>query len=443
MKKISPSDIELVVTVALRKELPMDWLRSCRVSVHTLAAATSGALHRPGERRRGILFLVTGAGPDASQGAARWIRSALSPLFVLNVGTCGIINRRLRTGTWFRPSSVASEQGTGLELDTRLPVPMPKGVKDIPSLLSVKKEGTISADSHDIIDMECHSQAAVFRESDITFHCLKFGTDYADQNTNRDFNSTLEDFQESFRKLFHFLGEDPPLLTPPVPGGGTEGFITGSDAYQAPVTAVIPVYNREATIGRAVDSLLSQSLPPAEVVVVNDCSTDRTRTILASYGSDITVIDLPRNSGPSKARNEGIRHARTEWIAFLDSDDCWNRDKLKRQVDYLHHYPCYQIIQSGEIWIRNGKRVNPCRHHGKPHGWIWEPSLERCLVSPSAVLIRKSLLEEHGGFDESLPACEDYDLWLRISRTHPPYRPRQYPPGLKWPLVFGRLLQFG
>jgi GT2 family glycosyltransferase len=103
----------------------------------------------------------------------------------------------------------------------------------------------------------------------------------------------------------------------------------------------------------------------------------------------------------------------------MDSDDCWDKDKLKRQVAYLKKYPFYEIIQSEEIWIRKGVRVNPCKHHKKPIGWIWEPSLERCLVSPSGVLIKKSLLERYGMFDESLPACEDYDLWLKISRNHP------------------------
>ncbi|NIQ70440.1 MAG: glycosyltransferase family 2 protein, partial [Candidatus Aminicenantes bacterium] len=93
-------------------------------------------------------------------------------------------------------------------------------------------------------------------------------------------------------------------------------------------------------------------------------------------------------------------------IAFMDSDDRWEKDKLKNQVEYLGKYPFYQIMQSEEVWIRNGVRVNPCRHHRKPVGWIWEQSLERCLVSPSAVLVRKALLERYGTFDDDLPACE-------------------------------------
>ena len=169
----------------------------------------------------------------------------------------------------------------------------------------------------------------------------------------------------------------------------------------------------------SIESILSQSYPPEEIIVVNDASTDKTQDILKSFGDKLTCLFLPRNSGPSRARNEGIKHAKTEWIAFLDSDDLWEKDKLKKQIAYLNQYPFYQILQSEEEWIRNGKRVNPCKHHKKPEGWIWEPSLERCLVSPSGVLVKRSLLERYGLFDESLPVCEDYDLWLKISRHHP------------------------
>ncbi|MDH4028901.1 MAG: glycosyltransferase, partial [Nitrospirota bacterium] len=245
-------------------------------------------------------------------------------------------------------------------------------------------------------DMECFAQAKVFQETGITFHCLKFGTDFCDGNTIDDFNRNLELFRDAVKRLFAF--------STPHTGG---------------ITAMIPVHNREHTIQRALDSVLSQSVMPDEIIVVDDASTDRTGEILKGYGDVITLITLAANSGPSRARNEGVSHAKTEWIAFLDSDDCWERDKLKNQTAYLKQYPFYQIMQSDELWIRNGKRVNPCKHHRKPEGWIWEQSLERCLVSPSGVLIKRSLLQQYGGFDEGLPVCEDYDLWLKISRCHP------------------------
>jgi glycosyltransferase involved in cell wall biosynthesis len=121
----------------------------------------------------------------------------------------------------------------------------------------------------------------------------------------------------------------------------------------------------------------------------------------------------------SRARNVGLKHAMSEWIAFLDSDDAWYRDKLKNQIEYLKRYPFYEILQSHEIWIRDGVRVNGCKHHKKTEGWIWELSLHRCLISPSGVLVKKALVERYGLFPEDFPVCEDYDLWLKIVRYHP------------------------
>jgi glycosyltransferase involved in cell wall biosynthesis len=179
------------------------------------------------------------------------------------------------------------------------------------------------------------------------------------------------------------------------------------------------VFNREGTIKRAIDSALAQSFRPAEVVVVDDSSTDRTPEILSRYNKKTRVIRLPQNLGVSKARNVGASCTKGDWIAFLDSDDLWNTHKLLYQVEYLKRYPFYQIIQSEEIWFRKGRRVNPCKHHRKPLGWAWHSSLQRCLISPSGVLIKRALFERYGGFREDMPVCEDYDLWIRITRDHP------------------------
>jgi GT2 family glycosyltransferase len=125
------------------------------------------------------------------------------------------------------------------------------------------------------------------------------------------------------------------------------------------------------------------------------------------------------NRGVSAARNAGAQLARGTWLAFLDSDDLWLPDKLDVQLAFVCEHPETRICQTGEIWLRNGARVNPCKHHRKPDGDVFLASLQRCLVSPSAVMLRRDLFEAAGGFDEHLPACEDYDLWLRLARYNP------------------------
>jgi glycosyltransferase involved in cell wall biosynthesis len=184
------------------------------------------------------------------------------------------------------------------------------------------------------------------------------------------------------------------------------------------VSVIIPTYNRGHCLARAIDSVLAQSFSGYELIVVDDGSTDDTAELLQSFGDRLRSIHQ-ENRGVSAARNTGIRFARGEFIALLDSDDCWLPAKLERQVDFFKAHPQALACQTEEIWIRNGQRVNPKQRHRKFSGLIFEKCLPLCLVSPSAVMIRKSLFDQIGLFDESLPACEDYDLWLRITWQHP------------------------
>jgi len=186
------------------------------------------------------------------------------------------------------------------------------------------------------------------------------------------------------------------------------------------VSVIIPTYNRAWTLEAAVDSVLAQEYPNVEILVVDDGSTDETPALLDRYGDTIRVLTI-ENGGVSRARNHGIAASTGEFIAFLDSDDSWLPGKLTEQVGFFEKNPEALICQTEEIWIRNGKRVNPCKHHKKPSGDIFEASLHLCLVSPSAVMMRRSLFDTVGLFDESLPACEDYDLWLRIACRYPVY----------------------
>ena len=186
------------------------------------------------------------------------------------------------------------------------------------------------------------------------------------------------------------------------------------------VSVILPTYNRGWILTEAIDSVLAQDYKDYELIVVDDGSTDNTREILDAYGQDIIVL-RQANKGVSAARNRGIAEAGGQLVAFLDSDDLWLPRKLSWQVDFFKLNPDAVINQTEEIWIRNGVRVNPKDRHRKPSGMIFERSLELCLVSPSAVMIQKTLFDAVGVFDENLPACEDYDLWLRISCRYPVY----------------------
>jgi glycosyltransferase involved in cell wall biosynthesis len=138
---------------------------------------------------------------------------------------------------------------------------------------------------------------------------------------------------------------------------------------------------------------------------------------LSRYGASLRLRSQTRR-GVSAARNFGARVARGRFLAFLDSDDLWQPKKLQVQTGYMLRHPTVEICQTEEIWTRHGVRVNPRAVHRKPSGDIFLRSLELCLVSPSAVMVTRALFHEAGGFDEALPVCEDYDLWLRLGVDH-------------------------
>ncbi|MBN2032723.1 MAG: glycosyltransferase family 2 protein [Deltaproteobacteria bacterium] len=187
----------------------------------------------------------------------------------------------------------------------------------------------------------------------------------------------------------------------------------------AEVSVIIPTYNRAQKVARAIASVLYQSFTDYEMVVVDDGSKDDTAEILSLFHPHIVRLIHVENRGVSAARNTGILASRAPFIAFLDSDDYWLPEKLVVQTAFFKAHPESVVCQTQEHWIRNGRPVNPRRKHLKPNGDIFQPSLKLCLVSPSAAMIRRTLFNEVGLFDESMPVCEDYDLWLRISCLHP------------------------
>jgi len=182
------------------------------------------------------------------------------------------------------------------------------------------------------------------------------------------------------------------------------------------VSVIIPTFNRGYCVAESIRSVLAQG--ELELIVVNDGSKDTTVKELASFPT-IQVINLTENHGVSYARNKGLERARGSLICFLDSDDLWKEGKLKAQVQWMQLHPKCMAIYTDEIWIRNGVRVNQMKKHQKYSGDIFRQCLPLCIVSPSSVLLRKSVLDEVGGFDELMPVCEDYDLWLRIAARYP------------------------
>ncbi len=184
------------------------------------------------------------------------------------------------------------------------------------------------------------------------------------------------------------------------------------------ISVVIPSHNRRDTLMRALQSVFAQTSPVDEVILVDDGSTDLSAEMVERDFPTVQII-RQTNRGVSAARNRGITAARFEWIALLDSDDTWQTHKIAAVRECQHQNPEFVLFHSDEIWIRHGVRVNPMRKHQKSGGWIFEKCLPLCAISPSATVMRKSTLEQLGMFDESLPACEDYDLWLRLCHRYP------------------------
>lgn len=178
------------------------------------------------------------------------------------------------------------------------------------------------------------------------------------------------------------------------------------------ISVVIPTYNRKEFLKEAIESVLKEKNVEKEVIVVDDGSTDNTHNEIKNY--PIRYF-FQRNKGPAFSRNTGIKNSRGKYIAFLDSDDLWLEDKLFYQLEFFKKNPEYLLVHTNEIWIKNGKLLKQKEKHKKGGGDQFERSLELCVISPSSVMLKKELFDEVGLFDESFPACEDYEFWLRVT----------------------------
>ena len=180
-------------------------------------------------------------------------------------------------------------------------------------------------------------------------------------------------------------------------------------------SVIIPTFNRSKTLNRSISSVMKQSFKDFELIIVDDGSTDNTREICHKY--DLNYIKT-ENHGVSYARNTGAKSTRGKWLAFLDSDDEWLPNKLKKQKDFIRDNPEYSIVHGNERWINNGSLLNQKLKHKKSGGNLFNKSLELCLISPSAVAIHRDLFSHYRGFREDFPVCEDYDLWLKITSNN-------------------------
>ena len=191
------------------------------------------------------------------------------------------------------------------------------------------------------------------------------------------------------------------------------------------ISVIIPTHNRASFLSEAISSVLGQdyfrrrdAARAFELLVIDDGSDDGTRDVVAEFGERVTYHAQPHR-GVSAARNAGLELAKGEAIAFLDSDDLWLKQKIGVQMSFFKAFPDAKVSYTEEIWVRNGARLNPHKKHAKPSGWIFDKVLPLCLLSLSSCLFRRQVFDEAGGFDESLPVCEDYDLGIRIARRYP------------------------
>ncbi len=184
------------------------------------------------------------------------------------------------------------------------------------------------------------------------------------------------------------------------------------------LSVIIPTYNRAPFLEKSIGSVFNQTLGCDELIVIDDGSTDDTYDLiqtLKKHAHTPLRYEYQENRGAAAARNLGIDVAKGEILCFLDSDDCFQPDKLKVQFEEMQKKPQYSISHTREIWYRRGHLLQQKKKHSPPHGDIYERCLRMCVVGMSTVMVKKTLFLQYGNFDENLPCCEDYDFWLRVS----------------------------
>lgn len=186
------------------------------------------------------------------------------------------------------------------------------------------------------------------------------------------------------------------------------------------VSVVIPTYNRAGTLMRSIQSVTGQSYQEWELIIVDDGSTDRTEELVRPVMQEdmrIQYIRCPENKGQAAARNTGIKAARGAYIAFQDSDDCWMPDKLQKQILMMEEHPEYGLIYGQMVYNEGGvlSAPYPPTDAGRQ---VFSECLRQNLIGTPTMLVRKEVFDTVGIFDTSLPAMEDYELALRITKHY-------------------------
>ena len=187
------------------------------------------------------------------------------------------------------------------------------------------------------------------------------------------------------------------------------------------VSVVIPTFNYGRWVAEAVDSALQQTLPPLEVIVVDDGSTDETAAVLAAYGDRIRLI-RQTNQGPAMARNAGIAAARGDYVAFLDADDVWKPRKLELQMARFNGGPPLGFVHCGvETFDAAGNTlgVQLAGREGRVAAGLLRLDTDVVAGPGSSIVFPKAVADEIGGFDASLPCSEDWDFCYRIAARYP------------------------
>ncbi len=188
------------------------------------------------------------------------------------------------------------------------------------------------------------------------------------------------------------------------------------------VSVIIPTYNREKTIMRAVQSVLNQTYTNLEVLIIDDGSTDGTADIVREIQDDrVQYIVLEKNGGASNARNEGVKRATGEWIAFQDSDDSWRPDKLEKQMSYAGAHPEYAMVYGRiAVYLEHGEIIEtPCPPWPEiMEGDMLKTLLARNVIGAPVILVKRESFLAIGGFDITYKALEDWEFVIRFSKAY-------------------------